>query len=172
MGGKRFYLVFPEGRGILGGWVKLVEKLRSLGVVTLGEVKVGYGYVGDKAGRIGDDQGEVEEEKRSFAEVTKAKVGRLRDVVWLQLGDRDLRSRDEQLGLCLVGRWGGTTPLVPKLALLRRWGVHLWNLKRGVSFSNLGGGLFLAEFQDAVEVERVLRKGIRYFEDKVFHIER
>lgn len=67
---------------------------------------------------------------------------------------------------------GWTTPLVPKLALLRRWGVHLWNLKRGVSFSNLGGGLFLAEFEDAVEVERVLRKGIRYFEDKVFHIER
>ena len=41
-----------------------------------------------------------------------------------------------------------------------------------MSFSNLGGGLFLAGFEDAVEVERVLRKGSRYFEDKVFHIER
>ncbi|RVW97119.1 hypothetical protein CK203_030038 [Vitis vinifera] len=100
------------------------------------EEEILFGLSGGKrnpGGRIGDDQGEVEEEKRSFAEVTKAKVGRLRDVVWLQLGGRDLRSRDEQLGLCLVGRW---------------------------------------EFEDAVEVERVLRKGIRYFEDKVFHIER
>ena len=31
---KRFCFVFSEGRGILGGWVKLAEKLCSLGVVT------------------------------------------------------------------------------------------------------------------------------------------
>ena len=168
---KRFCLVFLEGRGILGGWVKLVEKLCSLGVITLFEVKVGCSPVGNKESRNGNDQGEVEEE-RSFVKVVKAKVRRLGDAVWLQLGGRDLRSRDEQLGRYLVGRWGGAIVPVPDMALLRRWGVRLWNLKGGVSFSNLGGGLFLAEFEDAVEAKRMLRRGIRCFEHKVFHLER
>ncbi|RVW82379.1 hypothetical protein CK203_045100 [Vitis vinifera] len=106
-------------------------------------------------------------EERSFVKVVKAKVGRLGDAVWLQLGGRDLRSRDEQLGRYLVGRWGGAIVPVPDMALLRRWGVRLWNLKGGVSFSNLGGGLFLAEFEDAVEAKRMLRRGIRCFEHKV-----
>ena len=90
--------------------------------------------------------------------------------MWLQLGGRDLRSKDEQLGRYLVGRWGGAIVPVPDMALLRRWGVRLWNLKGGVSFSNLGGGLFLAEFEDAVEAKRMLRRGIRCFEHKVFHL--
>ncbi|RVW31228.1 hypothetical protein CK203_082860 [Vitis vinifera] len=134
---KRFCLVFLEGRGILGGWVKLVEKLCSLGVITLFEVKVGCSPVGNK------------------------------EVGMVMIRGRDLRSRDEQLGRYLVGRWGGAIVPVPDMALLRRWGVRLWNLKGGVSFSNLGGGLFLAEFEDAVEAKRMLRRGIRCFEHKV-----
>ncbi|KAL6349855.1 hypothetical protein AAG906_001742 [Vitis piasezkii] len=78
---------------------KLHDKLHSLGVVTPFEDKVGSGTAG--------------------------KGWRLGDVVWLQLGDRDLRSREEQLGCCLVGRWGEATTLFPDLALLRRWGVSL-----------------------------------------------
>ena len=61
--------------------------------------------------------------------------------MWLQLRDRDLRSKEEQLGCCLVGQWGEKTTSFPDLALLRRW-----RLKEGVSFSNLGGGRFLAKF--------------------------
>ena len=76
------------------------------------------------------------------------------------------------MGRCLVERWGRATASVPDLALLRRWGVRLWNLKEEVSFSNLGSGLFLAEFEAAVETERVLRRGIQCFGDKVFHLER
>ncbi|RVW75553.1 hypothetical protein CK203_056464 [Vitis vinifera] len=73
----------------------LANKLRSLGVVTPFEDKVGSGTIG--------------------------KGWRLGDVVWLQLGDRDLRSREEQLGCCLVGQWGEKTTSFPDLALLRRW---------------------------------------------------
>ena len=32
---KRFCLVFPEGKGLLGGCATLTEKLRSLGVLLL-----------------------------------------------------------------------------------------------------------------------------------------
>ena len=41
-----------------------------------------------------------------------------------------------------------------------------------MSFSNLGSGLFLVEFEVAEEAERVLRRGIQRFEDKLFHLER
>ena len=84
----------------------LADKLRSLGIVLPIEDKEGSGIEGVKEGRRGEVQVEEEEKKRSFVEVVKAKVGRIGDAVWLRLGGRALRSRDEQLGRCLVGRWG------------------------------------------------------------------
>ena len=36
---KRFCLVFPEGKGVIGGWAILAEKLRALGIVTKKEDK-------------------------------------------------------------------------------------------------------------------------------------
>ena len=36
---KRFCLVFPEGKGMIGGWVILVEKLRAFGIVTQKKAK-------------------------------------------------------------------------------------------------------------------------------------
>ncbi|RVW99876.1 LINE-1 reverse transcriptase-like [Vitis vinifera] len=36
---KRFCLVFPEGKGLIGGWAILAEKLRALGIVTKKEDK-------------------------------------------------------------------------------------------------------------------------------------
>ena len=41
-----------------------------------------------------------------------------------------------------------------------------------VSFWNLGDDLFLTEFEVVEEAERVLRRGIRHFKDKTFHLER
>ena len=41
MEAKRFSLVFPEGRGLIGGWVLLAEKLCSLGIHLLAENKSG-----------------------------------------------------------------------------------------------------------------------------------
>ena len=49
--------------------------------------------------------------------------------------------------------------------------MRLWNLKGGVSFLNLGGGLFLTEFEVLEEAERVLQMGIQRFEDKTFNLE-
>ena len=169
---KRLCLVFPEGRGILRGWVKLPEKQRSIGVVTPDEAKRGNGLGGVRANKNGEEQAKVEDERKTFVEVAKAKAGRLGDSVWLQLRGSNLRSKEEQLGRNLVGRWGEEVASVPDLAMLRRWGVRLWNLKRGVSFLHLGSGLFLAEFVDAKEAERVLRGRVRHFEDKVFSLEK
>lgn len=42
---KRFCLVFPEGKGLIGGWATLAKKLRSLRVVTPIEFKDAYTLV-------------------------------------------------------------------------------------------------------------------------------
>ena len=52
-------MVFPKGRGILGGWVLLADKLRSLGIVLPIEDKEGSGIEGVKEGRRGEVQVEV-----------------------------------------------------------------------------------------------------------------
>ena len=103
---KRLCLVFPEGRGILRGWVKLAEKQRSIGVVTPDEAKRDYGLGGVRANKNGEEQAKVEDERKTFVEVAKAKAGRLGDSVWLQLRGSNLRSKEEQLGCNLVGRRG------------------------------------------------------------------
>ena len=168
---KRFSLVFSEGRGILGGWVLLADKLRYLGVALHSKDNVGLGIVGAKEGKRDEAQAEEEEKNQSFVEVAKAKVGRRGDAVWLQLGGRALRSREEQLGRCLVGRWEAEDGRCPDLDCLRNWGRRLWNLKGGVCFSFLGGGFFLAEFEVAEEAERVLRRGNQRFQDRILHLE-
>ena len=100
----------------------------------------------------------MEDEKRSFVDVAKARRGRLGDVIWLQLGGRELRSREEQLGHCLVGRWGEVSNSISELAMLRSWRVRHWNLKRGLNII-LGGVNILLEFKDTKEAERVLKEG-------------
>ena len=59
------------------------------------------------------------------------------------------------MGRCLVGRWGKDSILESEMISLRRWGERLWNLKRGVRFSKLGGAFFLLEFEDGEEAKRV-----------------
>ncbi|RVX07796.1 putative ribonuclease H protein [Vitis vinifera] len=169
---KRFSLVFPEGRGLIGGWVLIAEKLRSLGIHLLDENKAGVGLVGAKEGRRVEEKKKGEENTRSFVEVAKAKAGRIGDAVWIQLGGRALKGRDEQLGRCLVGRWETEDKQCPNLDCLKLWGRSLWNLKGGVRFSYLGGTYFLAEFELAEEAERVLRRGNRRVQDKHFQLER
>lgn len=80
---KRFCLVFPKGREILRGWVKLAEKLHLIGVVTPNEAKKGCGLGRVRADKSGKEQVEVEEERMTFVEVAKTKVGKLEDSVWL-----------------------------------------------------------------------------------------
>ena len=36
---KRHCLVFPEGKGFLGGWALLAEKLRSIGILSRDETR-------------------------------------------------------------------------------------------------------------------------------------
>lgn len=59
-----------------------------------------------------------------------------------------------------------------ELPSLRRWAERLWNLKKGVRFLKLGGASFLLEFEDKEKAERVSKRGVRRFKEKVLHLEK
>ena len=87
---KRFCLIFPEGKGLSGGWNILAEKLREVGVAPFGGLKDPLSLEVLKK--------ENELEPRTFADVAKSKMGRLGDKVWLEVGRRVKPGRLEQLG--------------------------------------------------------------------------
>ena len=77
---KHFCLIFPERKGLFGGWNILVKKLRVAGVVPIGSLKTPLFREVQKK--------EMELEPRTYADVTKSRAGRIGDKVWLEVGKR------------------------------------------------------------------------------------
>ena len=156
------------------------EKLRDLGVVTQEEVKLKEASRGESKlkGVLIENKEEscIEKkavgEKKSFTDVTKEPTGKQGDALWLQVGGRGLRNRENGLGRCLVGSWGTGSVGEPELQTFRKWGEHIWNLRKGLRVLSMGGPLMMLEFEDEEEAERTLKRGTRKFKDKVLHLER
>ena len=83
----------PEGKGLIGGLATLVEKLRSLGIISFAETRHAPMLTAGRADRSFGNSGECE--KRAFVEVARASAGRIGDALWLQLGGREKRSEEE-----------------------------------------------------------------------------
>lgn len=85
---KKFCLVFPEGKGIIRGWALLVEKLHFLRVSTLEE---GNASSLPMASLFAKSVNCLRRQaKGSYAEVAKAKMRGLGEVIWMQLGDKEV----------------------------------------------------------------------------------
>ena len=165
---KRYCLVFPEGKGILGGWVLLAEKLCFLGVLTRDEPRGTVVFYG-----IGSTNEEYEgKAKKSYVDMVKTRVKKLGEAVWLQLGEKDILSERELMDWCLVGRWGQSSMSDPDMPALESWGRSLWNIKGGVKFARLGGPLLLIEFENKEEANKVLLRGHRWFKESILHLDR
>ena len=161
---KHFCLIFPEGKGLSGGWNILVKKLRVAGVVPIGSLKTPLFREVQKK--------EMELEPRTYADVTKSRAGRIGDKVWLEVGRRVKPERFELLERCLVGRWeNGVNPSL-ELDFLNHWAGQAWLLKGKLNISALGGGLLLFEFECLSEAERVLSRGKRRVKDNVLFLEK
>ncbi|RVW76027.1 hypothetical protein CK203_055303 [Vitis vinifera] len=168
--GRKFRLELRAngaGRFILCSVRDLEAKRFSIHL--LDENKAGVGLVGAKEGRRVEEKKKGEENTRSFVEVAKARR-RIGDAVWIQLGGRALKGRDEQLGRCLVGRWETEDKQCPNLDCLKLWGRSLWNLKGGVRFSYLGGTYFLAEFELAEEAEECCEEETDVFRTNISEV--
>ncbi|RVW95867.1 hypothetical protein CK203_025792 [Vitis vinifera] len=70
-------------------------------------------------------------QQKTYAEMEKLRPERLGDSVWVELGERELPVRKNQLDRCLVGWWEVDSVHVPDLDLVKSWASHLWVLVRG-----------------------------------------
>ena len=167
---KKLCLVFPEGRGLKKGWFLLVEKLRILGVTLSSEEKnptwkgLGVGVEKKKGLKLG--------ERGDFVKIEKKNEGRRGDALWMEIGGRVWNSREEQLNRYLVGKWEKGEEYQFNVESLRRWGKHQWNLQGEISIKKLLAGSFLLEFESKEEAMRVLKRGVRCFENKMLMIEK
>ena len=97
--GRRFSIVFPEGSGMVGGWVLLANKLKSLGIVpptiSLEVPKM-----------VVSSQGLTNSPVRGLSYAEAAKLGRrgVEEKVWLQIGEINSFSKLQDLRHCLVGK--------------------------------------------------------------------
>ena len=129
--GRRFSLVFPEGSGMMGGWVLLANKLRSLGIVppTVSP---------EVPEMVVSSQGLTNSTVRGLSYAEAAKLGRrgTKEKVWLQIGGINFFSKLQDLRHCLVGIWGEGEPI--SLSSLRIWAKAFWRLKGEIHLAFLG----------------------------------
>nr|CAN79200.1 hypothetical protein VITISV_034334 [Vitis vinifera] len=167
---KRFCLVFPEGKGLVGGWFMLAQKLRALGITTQPMKKF---ELGNSTSVKEDYRGKGKEKgKGVFPDAVRMEKGELGEALWVHVGERDLTRREVQLSRCLVGCFGDSVEDVPPLSFLEEWAYESWSLKGGLKISRLGGALVLFEFEDKVEADWVLLRGSRSLQMREFFLQK
>ena len=170
MEAKKLCLAFPEGNGLVRGWFMLAKKLRALWV-SIPVVRNSFQF-DPTAGKVGSSVKGLKNESGSFAEVVKRKTGESGDSLRVHLGEQELLCREEQLGRCLMGCFGGSPKSIPLLSSLKRWIFESWLLKGDLRISRLGGALVLFEFQNKWEANMVLLRGSRRFKNRDFLLQR
>ncbi|RVX19200.1 hypothetical protein CK203_008571 [Vitis vinifera] len=165
---KRYCLVFPEGKGIMGGWVLLAEKLRFLGVMSRDEPRGNATFYGTGS-TVGESAGKAQ---KSYADVVKSREKKIGETLWLQLGEKEISSERKLMDRCLVGSWGHTPLSDSDMYAFESWGRTQWNIKGGLKFARIGGPLLLIEFENRDEADKVLLRGSRWFKESNLHLAR
>ena len=160
--GKRFTLIFPEGKVVAEGSSILALKLWELDVIPLvlplSCFPVADGLSKQCASSVPFEMGPVAKQS-----------GAVSEEVWIQLGDKEVLSQEKMLKHSLVGHWGEFSDPILDSSLLKWWVVSTWNLIGTVKLLLLGGVFFLMEFVGALEAKQVLLLGPLFFDNKLVH---
>ena len=133
--GKSYNLMFPEGKGVVGGWRILAEKLRQLGVRSSEETQ--------REEKFEKLQKEEKQRKlstkplprllkltpRSFVQILKTKKTPLGKGVCVKVKEDEVRERLDRLDRCLVGWWGKGSSQIREVDSVRSWAIVQWNIK-------------------------------------------
>ncbi|KAJ9671259.1 hypothetical protein PVL29_027308 [Vitis rotundifolia] len=108
----------------------------------------------------------------SFADAVKSTPGKVGESVWLEVGEREVCGRLDQLSHCLVGRWGNILAPFPELEFVRSWTRQNWEVKGKMKIAVLGRGILLFDFELSHEAERVLARGKRSIKENCLILDR
>lgn len=112
---KRFILVFPEGKGFLGDWNMLAQKLGSLEVASSSSAMLTGNMMALKEEISSADAVGVSQAADGHPQVA---VG---EAVWIEKEEREAKRNGENFHLCLVGHWVEHVDFVPDFSSLRKW---------------------------------------------------
>lgn len=106
----------------------------------------------------------------SFVEAVRKVPDVVGEVMWLQLGEGEVRCREEKLRQCLVGWFEEASDLLPDFSWMRNLVTNLWSVKGAVKIFAFNGALLLFNFDDSFEVEKVLARSARRLKEKFLHL--
>ena len=123
--GKKHWLVFPEGRGVINGWCILAEKIRGLGfkprqeksprgTATLDQLKMG-----EKSTSISKNIG-LCVGKSALKDVVEGGKSGI-NAVWVDVGDCIHGKALGSLEFCLIGKWKTQPVPYPRSGELETW---------------------------------------------------
>ena len=130
---NKYLLIFLKGGASMGGGLFCVEKLRFLGVVPLVEIR---GVVSPIEARSNPKDGTV---VGTFADAVRKDMTMVGEAIWLELGESEMKCREEQLRWCLVGWFVEVLDPLLGLISLKSLVTNVWSLKGGVENLSLGG---------------------------------
>ena len=156
---RRYFIFIPEGFDLLG-WEFMRCKLKEL--AKIGEVSKS----GTKASRplggghglslVRPDLSNVNATKRMATGERKRS-----EEVWIEVGNEAYTSKLKDLSRFLVGRWDAEDEKGPDLRVVEIWANTQWSFCGKVRVAALRDALFLFEFSNKGDAQRVLQEGSR-----------
>ena len=140
--GKRHRLLFPEGNGLINGWIMLEKALQALGHM---EDRGDRG----KAEKTYPSGKEVIQKKRVVLDIlAKSKrIGRGRQkTTWVDINEYSLEGDLEVLKYGVVGSWKVLPTTAQTLSEVVDWAKRVWRLKGPIAIHHLNQKLFFMGF--------------------------
>ena len=173
--GKRHWLVFPEGRGLINGWSMLAGKIRGLGFKPRQEMIPRRSIASDPPKRgekcISIRKNLVTCEGESALKDVGEGGSSVINAVWVDVGDCINGKVLGPLQFCLIGRWKIKPANYPRAEELETWFRAAWRLNEKVRIMGLNEDLLLLEFNSPKKAKWVLESGRRSFKGGVLQLD-
>ena len=165
--GKRHRLFFPEGDGLVNGWILLEEALQELGFKRSrgGKRKPESNICGKMENTMRDQI-----EKQPCAD-TRA-TGNYQDTLWMDISDHILKGDLRMLKNGVVGSWKSNPATNTTSSEMDAWAKKAWRLKGNVFFHSLNPNLFFMGFDLTEEADWVMENGSRICRGEALLLER
>ena len=173
--GKKHWLVFPEGRGLINGWSMLARKIRGLGFKPRQEMIPRRSVTSDPPKRgekcISIRKNIVTCEGESALKDVGEGGSRVINAVWVDVGDCINGKGLGPLQFCLIGRWKIKPASYPRSEELETWFRAAWRLNEKVRIMGLNEDLLFLEFNSPEKAKWVLESGRRSFKGGVLQLD-
>ena len=165
--GKRHRLFFPEGNGLLNGWIMLENALQATGQK---EVRGNN----EKAIKIYFNGNSDKQKGGVVSEITMKSMspGRSKqETIWVNISEYNPKGVLGLLKYGVVGRWKTLPTAAQMLTEVVDWAKRAWRLKGRIAIHPLNQNIFFMGFELSDEAIWVMENGSRICRGGVMQLE-